>query len=136
MILRWTGRLTLNEVLLLSPLQLRDEWAKAALTADQAARETEHTDPPAHYKNRGVCVAHAQAVDALDRWIAEFRRGVEGLPLANIVECLHLMRRTAADGLPADAPEVQRTGLQSAVETLDDLAKQLSHLDLYRWLEI
>ncbi|MGC5334870.1 hypothetical protein [Micromonospora sp. DT62] len=129
-VVSYTGRLILNGREVLSPEQVRADWAARGETALREADRTEHSDPAGHAWAKGVCAAYATAVQILDAWFEQFGPG--GLPLSDIVAGIKVAR-SAVFEQAGDVDDLGRLTISAATSTLLTLAGNLAVTASYEW---
>ncbi|MFG3423406.1 hypothetical protein [Micromonospora sp. NPDC048063] len=129
-VVSYTGRLILNGREVLSPEQVRADWAARGETALREADRTEHSDPAGHAWAKGVCAAYATAVQILDAWFEQF--GPAGLLLSDIVVGIKVAR-SAMFEQAGDVNDLGRLTISAATSTLLTLAESLAVTASYEW---
>lgn len=130
-VVSYTGHLIINGRQVLSPKQIRDDWATRGTAALQETDRTEHSDPYGHAWAKGVCGAYATAKQLLDSWFND----VGQLPLTDIVAGIKVARAALFDNTPADVTATDRVSVTAAAEMLLCLADDLAATATYTWDE-
>lgn len=130
-VVSYTGRLILNGHEVLSPEQVRADWAARGETALREADRTEHIDPAGHAWAKGVCGAYATAVQLLDSWLEQF--GPAGLPLSDVVAAIKVARSAVFEQTPTEVDDLGRLSISAATGMLLTLAGILAVTASYEW---
>ncbi|WP_018223815.1 hypothetical protein [Salinispora pacifica] len=131
-VVSYTGRLILNGHEVLSPEQVRADWAARGETALREADRTEHIDPAGHAWAKGVCGAYATAVQLLDSWLEQFGPAA-GLPLSDVVAAIKVARAAVFEQAPAEVDDLGRLSISAATGMLLTLAGILAVTASYEW---